>query len=138
MRTPISRTCSTARSARSPRRYAVARARLIPRGPWSADRSDEDEGTLGYLLLDGLLTREVRLGTRTATELLGAGDLLRPWPDGDAHAGEHVTWWVHEELWLAVLDRRVMAVAARWPAPERRALPPALPAHARAEPSAWP
>ena len=98
------------------RRYAVARARLIPRGPWSADRSDEDEGTLGYLLLDGLLTREVRLGTRTATELLGAGDLLRPWPDGDARAGEHVTWWVHEELWLAVLDRRVMAVAARWPA----------------------
>ena len=27
-----------------------------------------------------------------------------------------MTWWVHEELWLAVLDRRVMAVAARWPA----------------------
>jgi CRP/FNR family transcriptional regulator, cyclic AMP receptor protein len=35
-------------------------------------------GGLGLLILDGVLAVETRVGERTATELLGAGDLLTP------------------------------------------------------------
>jgi hypothetical protein len=98
------------------RRYAVARVRSIPKGTWSAGLYDEGGDAIGVLVLDGLLTRELRLGSRTATELLGHGDLLRPWQDDEGRPGVHVTWCVHEELRVAVLDRRLMVVAARWPA----------------------
>lgn len=98
------------------RRYAVARVRSIPKGTWSAGQHDEGNDAIGLLVLDGLLTRELSLGTRTSTELLGLGDLLRPWQDDEGRPGVQVTWCVHEELRVAVLDRRLMLVAARWPA----------------------
>jgi hypothetical protein len=98
------------------RRFAVTRVRSIPAGPWrDATSHDGEDDVVGLLVLDGLLTRELRLGTRTATELLGTGDLLRPWQDDEGRPGMHVGWRVHEELQLAVLDRRLMLVAARWP-----------------------
>ena len=40
---------------------------------------------LGLLVLDGLIAYDTRVGERTATELIGAGDLLQPLGDrGDA------------------------------------------------------
>jgi hypothetical protein len=38
------------------------------------------EGHLGFLLLKGLLLYEVTACGRATAELLGAGDLIRPWP----------------------------------------------------------
>ena len=37
--------------------------------------------TLGYLLLKGLLLYEVSVFGRSTAELLGPGDVIRPWPD---------------------------------------------------------
>ena len=34
---------------------------------------------LGLLVLDGVVAREVVLGDTVSTELLGAGDVIRPW-----------------------------------------------------------
>jgi hypothetical protein len=69
------------------------------------------------MVVDGILTRDIAFAGRTTTELLGAGDLLRPWDD-DAPFDAlplKATWHVHEPARLAVLDTRVAMAAGRWP-----------------------
>ena len=39
------------------------------------------ENGLGLLLIDGVVALDVQVGDRTASELIGAGDLLAPWTD---------------------------------------------------------
>ncbi len=96
-------------------RYALAPLAEIPPGSWSPSRGAGHR--LGYLVLDGLLIREVTLGRRTTSELVGAGDLLRP---GDldtvgAQLSMQWSWTALERVRLAVLDHRFAAVIARWP-----------------------
>jgi CRP/FNR family transcriptional regulator, cyclic AMP receptor protein len=71
----------------------------------------------GAVGLDGLVTRTIRLGRTTCSELLGQRDILRPWNEdcGFTVAELDATWTVLEELRVAVLDHRFAAVAARWP-----------------------
>jgi hypothetical protein len=98
-------------------RYAVARVERVAEGPWPADRYWRGDGdTVGLLVLDGLLTRDLDLADRKASELLGTGDLLRPWQDDEGRPGVRVRWTVHDPLRLALIDRRMVLVAARWPA----------------------
>ena len=40
-------------------------------------------GGLGLLLVDGVVALDVQVGDRTASELVGAGDLLAPWTSAD-------------------------------------------------------
>jgi CRP/FNR family cyclic AMP-dependent transcriptional regulator len=40
-------------------------------------------GGLGLLLVDGVVALDVQVGDRTASELVGAGDLLAPWTSDD-------------------------------------------------------
>jgi hypothetical protein len=101
------------------RRHATARLLVVHEGPWDpvADFA-EPVPRIGLLIIDGLLTREVSIAGRTTTELLGAGDLLRPW-DQDSSANmlpTEVVWTVQETLRVAVLDKQFAAVAGRWPA----------------------
>jgi CRP/FNR family transcriptional regulator, cyclic AMP receptor protein len=84
---------------------------LPPRQPPAGDCH------LGLLVLDGLLIRRVRVGSRTGTELLGSGDLLQPWvlqPPYETLAVES-GWEVLQRARLAVLDGRFAARVARWP-----------------------
>jgi DNA-binding transcriptional ArsR family regulator len=69
-------------------------------------------------MLDGLVVHELRLGSGVCAELLGAGDLLRPWDEYSAQSipGWSASWRVLEPTRLAVLDRRFATVASRWPA----------------------
>jgi CRP-like cAMP-binding protein len=68
-------------------------------------------------VLDGLLMRRVRVGRRSACELLGPGDLVRPW-DSD---GEYdplpttVDWLALRTTRLAVLDTAFVVRIAPWP-----------------------
>ena len=81
----------------------------IPLGP---------EQGLGMLVLDGLMEREVHVAGRTAAEILGPGDVLRPWDLEDTLAAcVPVTsdWTVLEPAQVAVLDSRTTALAARCP-----------------------
>jgi hypothetical protein len=72
---------------------------------------------VGLLVIEGILTRDVVFAGRTTTELLGAGDLLRPWDDDVQLDALPFTasWHVHEAAQLAVLDTRVAMAAGRWP-----------------------
>jgi CRP/FNR family cyclic AMP-dependent transcriptional regulator len=82
----------------------------IPVGGWAAvqDAPREGQGGFGLLILDGLVVRRVGFDGRWGAELLGPGDLLRPWEgDGDnvsATIPFETYWRVMNPLRLAVLD----------------------------------
>lgn len=100
-------------------RVLAVRTRVLEPGPWEThEEFAEVAPVVGLLVLDGLLTRDIVFAGRTTTELLGAGDLLRPWDD-DMQFDPlpfKVTWRVHVDTRLAVLDTRVAMAAGRWPA----------------------
>ena len=98
------------------RRALVAPALRLEPGPWDAGTVSL-RPTLGALVCGGLLTRTVALNGRTTTELLGPGDILRPWDeeDGGGPVRFSISWTVHEPTRLALLDRRVAMAVARWP-----------------------
>lgn len=82
-------------------------------GPWDPRPFDLGAGALGLLLTDGLLLRRVRIGARVAAELLGQGDLVRPW-----HAVEPPfceDWCVLDPVGVALLDRPAAERLARHP-----------------------
>lgn len=95
----------------------IAAAVQLPRGGWRGMQSDSLSDGIGLLVLRGLLIRQVGLGGSSGAELLGEGDLLRPWPGEDAEPSlEHTTGWrVIEPTRVAVLDRRAAARFARYP-----------------------
>jgi hypothetical protein len=103
------------------RQATTAMVMRTPAGPWRpAQNADRARGGYGVLILDGLLLRRVGVDGRYGAELLGAGDLLRPWQrDADAEEGGtlalHWTWRVATPVRLAVLDQRWAARAANWP-----------------------
>ena len=87
-------------------------------GQWrKPDNSERARGGHGLLMLNGLILRRVRVGGRHAAELLGPGDVLRPWQhDGSASTLElEWTWRVVAPSRLALLDARWTARAAAWP-----------------------
>jgi len=99
-------------------RALAVHAVTLEAGPW--DPHDERwpvQPTIGLLVLEGVVTRDIAFAGRTTTELLGAGDVLRPWED-DVQFDPlpfGVGWHVHEPTRLAVLDGRVALASARWP-----------------------
>lgn len=99
------------------RQVATARVLDIPVGSgWSEDRSRIDSPGLGALVLDGLLAVEVHVGGRTATELLGPGDLLQPPRPGlDELLEREVTRRTLLPSRVAVLDREFLDRIRPWP-----------------------
>jgi hypothetical protein len=64
----------------------------------------DQESSVGYLVLKGLLLYEVWVCSRATAELLGPGDLVRPWPrDGLQTLGGEVKWTALEQTLLADL-----------------------------------
>jgi CRP/FNR family cyclic AMP-dependent transcriptional regulator len=98
------------------RRWLVVPVWTLPRGAWPAGAAQED-GMMGLLVLDGVLSRSVSLGKIAYPELLGRGDLLRPWqPEGnESLLPVEVSWQILEPCRLAVLDKRFAAIVCRWP-----------------------
>lgn len=72
---------------------------------------------LGLLVLEGLILRRVGLGGRFGSELLGDGDLLRPWQDVDPGPLPLRTgrWKVLRRGRVAVLDYDFAVRLARYP-----------------------
>ena len=72
-------------------------------------------GGPGLLILHGVLAREVTIVGRTATELLGPGDMLRPWDvRGDEPVPSSVFWLVLTTTQLALLDRTFAERTRPW------------------------
>src|SRR3954467_5767099 len=101
------------------RRHVVALLDSVEPGPWEPGaRYAPDPAFIGLLVIDGMIARDVELGGRRCSELLGPGDLLRPWEydDGDlASVPSESAWSVLEPARVAVLDGRFARVACRYP-----------------------
>src|SRR3954451_5119511 len=89
----------------------------LPTGRWRNAPAVGGSGGIGLLVLDGLLVRRVGIEGRFGAELLGEGDLLRPWEGEDEMPTLPLTtaWRVLENARLAVLDERFMAHLADYP-----------------------
>jgi CRP/FNR family transcriptional regulator, cyclic AMP receptor protein len=96
----------------------LVRAVTIPRGDWCPARMlEEISRPIGLLVLDGLLVREATVGDHPSAELLGPGDLLRAWEDGDAEVllPRSVRWSALTSTRVAVIDHALAVRAAQWP-----------------------
>ena len=99
-------------------RDLIVRTHRLSVGPWDVSRlSGASADHVGLLVLDGVLARELVVADHVSAELLGPGDLVRPW-QGASAAGllpVRAVWSVLSTVTLAVLDRRFAAEAARYP-----------------------
>jgi CRP-like cAMP-binding protein len=99
-------------------RVCEARVVTVAHGPWRPPAHEhERSGHLGFLVLSGVVARRVMTAARASCELLGEGDLLRPWGRayGLPSSSETVTWSVLAEAQLAMLDGRLAERMRRWP-----------------------
>jgi hypothetical protein len=70
----------------------------------------------GLLILDGVIATDIHVGDRTATELVGAGDLLQPAPGNDDELIEcDEAWHVLVQARVAVLDAAFAERVRPWP-----------------------
>jgi CRP/FNR family cyclic AMP-dependent transcriptional regulator len=99
-------------------RELTVRVTAVGVGEWDGGRlAATDPGNVGLLVLDGVMAREVVVGDTVSTELLGPGDLVRPWQlTADTELlTVSVRWNVLSKLRMAVLDRRAAAVLGQYP-----------------------
>lgn len=121
----------TAEESRLATKYLLARTTTLHPGEWDVARDcpPQSRRALGMLVIDGLLARRVHVSAGSAVsgersvpfgsslELLGSGDVARPWdPDDQPEDGLCTTTWsalrTTEVAWL---DDEFAQVAARWP-----------------------
>jgi CRP/FNR family transcriptional regulator, cyclic AMP receptor protein len=95
----------------------VARVVSIAPGAWSGQVTTSIRGGIGLLVLRGLLIRRVGIDGRFGAEILGEGDLLRPWQGQDASPALPRTtgWRVLQSTRVALLDARAEQRLARYP-----------------------
>ena len=100
------------------RHKALARVQRLSPGEWDATAALEPAvHHRGYLIVDGLLSRTVDVLGRRCVELVGPGDVMRPWrwDDAGSHVRAEVGWTVLEPSRLAVLDHDLVVRIAPWP-----------------------
>jgi len=96
----------------------VARITELRAGPWSPPESvDGLSDGIGLLILDGLVVRRVGVAGRFGAELLGDGDILRPWHREDSASTLPRTgkWRVLRATRIAVLDSEFAMRVSRYP-----------------------
>ncbi len=99
-------------------RELTVRRHDVPAGVWDVERlSAATPDHVGLLLLDGVLSRELMVADQVSAELLGPGDVVRPWQLGNRASllPVEAVWSVLSPLDVAVLDRRFAAELARYP-----------------------
>ena len=88
------------------------RTHRLPVGPWDVSRlAGATADHVGLLIIDGILSRELIVADHVSAELLGPGDLVRPWQPASRTGLLPVdaVWTVLSPLTVAVLDRRFAA-----------------------------
>ena len=92
--------------------------RTLETGPWPVERlSGASPEHVGLLVLDGVIAREVLVSDTISMELLGPGDVVRPWQihEGSTLLQHSIRWNVLTRSRFALLDRRIGAELARYP-----------------------
>jgi CRP/FNR family transcriptional regulator, cyclic AMP receptor protein len=103
-------------AAHEARKVALADLISFQPGPWEPS-IDAARALYGLFIVDGLLSRGVVIEGRRAAELLGPGDVLRPYSSEitDASVTFTVEWEILQPTSFAVLDREFADAVAPWP-----------------------
>jgi CRP/FNR family transcriptional regulator, cyclic AMP receptor protein len=98
-------------------REAIVPAWQVEEGRWDPPAVDPQRAPFGLLLLHGFLACNTILPDACSVDVLGPGDVLRPWvrPVGESVDVE-VEWEALESAVIAALDMRFASVALRHPA----------------------
>jgi CRP/FNR family transcriptional regulator, cyclic AMP receptor protein len=104
-------------AARLVRDRGIVDSTVLAEGDWTPPPVEElGPGAIGLLVMDGLLSRTIRFAGLESPELVGAGDLLRPWEEEqDGSLDFAADWRVLERTTLAVLDDRFARRICRVP-----------------------
>ena len=94
-----------------------ARTVVLTEEPLTIPDEVRQPGSLGLLVLEGWLGFRIREHGVQRLELVGPGDLIRPWMEQEDVVALRPApdWIVLERVRVAVLDRRFAVVAGRWP-----------------------
>jgi len=98
-------------------RQAVGVLEVIEPGPWQPRSIDDGKHLYGGLIFEGILVRELSLGTSVSAELLGEGDVIVPY-DGDEpppFVPAQRAWTALEPVRIAWLDAPFAVAVRRWP-----------------------
>jgi CRP-like cAMP-binding protein len=101
------------------RQSLLVRVASLPAGLWNTDRYERaDREAIGLLVVDGVIMREVLANNVVATELLGPGDVVRPWRAASASPllAAQVRWTVASAARVGILDARVARALGTFPA----------------------
>ena len=100
-------------------RDLTVRVRRLAAGRWDVrPLADQGAGQIGLLLLTGVVWREVGIAGQFSAELLGPGDVLRPWQfeQREVLLDLEQAYTVLSPADVALLDRRLAVGAlSRWP-----------------------
>jgi CRP/FNR family cyclic AMP-dependent transcriptional regulator len=101
----------------SARQQIPVRVVALTRGPWRIDGLAANPTHLGVLVVEGILGRELLAHDAASMELLGAGDVVRPWDESaDSELLQAVARWsALADTRLAILDRHVAGRLAHYP-----------------------
>lgn len=90
------------------------RVATLRQGPWHPKPPPPEPGHLGLLVTKGILVRRITVGSGSSVELLGRGDLLRPWQE-DVSSFCSSSWEVVEPAAVARLGPRAARSLGQWP-----------------------
>jgi CRP/FNR family cyclic AMP-dependent transcriptional regulator len=94
--------------------------RVVPigRGQWTqAQERPIGRENFGLLMVDGVVAREVVLEDTVSTELIGPGDVIRPWSGREQPhlLDQQVRWQVLADAHVALLGRAFAGAVTRYP-----------------------
>lgn len=85
-------------------------------GPWGGIERPSDARHLGCLILEGFVSHRTTVGNQESMELLGPGDVLRPWVELEQLSVPSQPYWhVESRAQLAVLDAGFSERVTAWP-----------------------
>ena len=89
----------------------------VPLGRWAVEELDGARSGCGLLVISGILCRRVVQGESNGAEVVGPGDLLRPWESFGEWASipTESSWKVLQPGRLAILDRDFVRRAGPFP-----------------------
>ena len=95
----------------------IAAVITVGKGKWDGAGFAPMPDAIGLLVLEGLFVRRVQVSGRFGAELLGEGDLMRPWQGDDLQPelASATGWRVLTSARLAVLDDEATRRMARYP-----------------------
>src|SRR3954466_8214290 len=100
------------------RRALAVRVLALPIGAWDIGKlAGVSPANVGLLVVEGVIARETTVGSTVSTELLGPGDVVRPWAlNEDACLVESLTCWnALSPVRMAVMDQLVAVRLGAYP-----------------------